>query len=176
MRFARTIRFDAAPDAAERAALERSIADAGGRVAWGGAISGRTYALAETPAPAQPAASGKTFGSAIIALAVTPHPPEAFSPLLEALGGPGRPAGILGCERAGDELLLEWDPAVTPVSVVTALIDTELQRFHGSRTTRSLAPLPVAVVAEIAARGLGAPEIAPDRILETYFEAPHGSA
>ncbi len=175
MKFARTIRFDAAPDAAERAALERSIAAAGGRVAWrSDAATGRTYGLVETPESAAFAVSGTSFAHAIIALAVTPRPPEAFPALLEALGGAGRPAGIASCERVGDDLVLEWDPAVSAASLVIAVLDTELRRFAGTRIARSLAPLPDAVMATVAAVGLGAPEIAPERMLETYLEASDG--
>ncbi len=175
MKFARTIRFDAAPDVAERAALERSIAAAAGRVAWrSDAATGRTYGLIETPESTEFAVSGTSFARAIIALAVTPRPPEAFPALLEALGGAGRPAGIASCERVAGDLVLEWDPSVSAVSLVIAVLDTELRRFSGARVARSLAPLPDAVTAMVAAGGLGAPEIGPDRILETYLEATHG--
>jgi len=175
VKFARTIRFDAAPVAAERAALERSIAAAGGAIGWhDDAATGRTYALVETPEPAELGGSGTAYGRAIIAVAVTPRPPEAFPALLEALAGAGRPVGVLGADRIGDDLVLEWDPAVSPASLVLALVDAELRRFAGSRLTRSLAPLPVDVVAAVAADGLRTPEIAPDRVLETYLGAPHG--
>jgi hypothetical protein len=175
VKFARTIRFDAAPVAAERAALERSIAAASGAIAWcDDASTGRTYALVETPEPIELGGTGTAYGGAIIAVAVTPRPPEAFPALLEALAGPGRPAGIVSAERVGDELALEWDPAVSPASLVMALLDVELRRFAGWRLTRSLAPLPVSVTAAVAADGLQTPGIAPDRVLETYLGAPHG--
>jgi hypothetical protein len=174
VKFARTIRFDAAPDAAERVALERSVAEAGGRVAWcDDATTGRTYGLIETPQSSNIVA-GTTYARAVIALAVTPRPPEAFPALLEALGGAGRPAGVLTAERVGAELVVEWDPSLSPAALVMAVLDTELRRFAGTRVARSLAPLPHAVVAAVAAGGLGAPEIDPTRILETYLEAPHG--
>jgi hypothetical protein len=175
VKFARTIRFDAAPVAAERVALERSIAAASGSVVWrDDAPTGRTYALVETPEPIELGGSGTAYGRAIIALAVTPRPPEAFPALLDALGGSGRPGGVLGADRIGDELALEWDPTLSPASLVMAVLDAELRRFAGSRVTRSLAPLPVSLSAAVAADGLGAAEIAADRVLETYLGAPHG--
>jgi len=175
VKFARTIRFDAAPVAAERAAVERSIAAASGSIAWRDDVTtGRTYALVETPGPVEFDGSGTAYGRAIIALAVTPRPPEAFPALLEAFRGAGRPVGMHGAERVGGELVLEWDPAVSPASLVMAVLDAELRRFEGSRVTRSLAPLPVDVIAAVAADGLGAPELAADSVLETYLEAPHG--
>jgi hypothetical protein len=176
VKFARTIRFDVAPNAAERAALERSVAAAGGLVAWrDDAATGRTYGSIETPEPCAVAA-GTTYERAIIALAVTPRPPEAFPALLDALGGDGRPESVLACDRVGDDLLLELDPVVGPIPLILAVLDAELRRFGGTRVTRSLAPLPVAVAAAVAAHGLGAPEIDASRILETYLEAPHGRA
>jgi len=175
VKFARTIRFDAAPVAAERAALERSIAAASGSIAWrDDAPTGRTYALVESPEPIELGGSGTAYEGAIIALAVTPRPPEAFPALLDAFAGPGRPAGVRGAERVADELVLEWDPAVSAASLVVSVLDTELRRFAGSRVTRSLAPLPTSVVAAVAADGLGAPGIAADRVLETYLEVRHG--
>lgn len=175
VKFARTIRFDAAPVAAERAALERSIAAASGSIVWrDDAPTGRTYALVETPEPVELGGSGTAYGRAIIALAVTPRPPEAFPALLEAVAGAGRPVGVHGAERIGDALVIEWDPAVSAASLVVAVLDAELRRFAGSRVTRSLAPLPTHIVAAVAAGGLGAPEIAADRVLETYLGAPHG--
>jgi len=173
---AASIRFDAVPDAAVRAALERRIAAAAGRIAWqDDAATGRTYALVETPEPFE-AAVGTAYAGAIIALAVTPRPPEAFPALADAFDGAGRPSGMLACDRIGDELVLEWDPARTRASVVVALLDAELARFRGTRASRALAPMPDAVLAAIAADGLEAPEIAPDRILETYVEARDGLA
>lgn len=173
---ARSIRFDAAPDAAVRATLERSVAAAAGRIVWqDDAATGRAYALVETPEPFEPAV-GTAYAGAIIALAVTPRPSEACPPLLESLGGDGRPSGMLTCERLGDEVVLEWDPGRTRASLVMALIDAELARFRGTRVARALAPMPDAVLAAVAADGMDAPEIAPDRFLETYIEGRDGLA
>lgn len=175
MKFARTIRFDAAPLAADRAALLRSIG-ASARTTWlDDTITGRAYALVESAEPVE-ASVGRPFEGAIIALAVTPSPAEAFPALHEALAGAGRPAGMLSCERAGDELAIEWDPQVTRASLVLAAIDTELARFHGTRRARLLAPLPDDIVAAIAADGLGARELDGARIIETYMGAGDGLA
>jgi hypothetical protein len=70
-----------------------------------------------------------------------------------------------------DALALEWNAKRTAPRVVMALIDVELQRFSGRRITKLLAPLSTEIQAQIAAEGLHAPEIAPDRILEVLIDA-----
>lgn len=108
----------------------------------------------------------------VIGLAVTPHPAEALPMLLEALGGTGRPAGILTCERTAEGgLRVRWDLAVTPASVVRALLAAEVGRFGGSYTTRLLEPLDVEALATIAADGLQSPGISSDRILDVLVQA-----
>ena len=111
------------------------------------------------------------YDEAIIALAIEPQPQDALPQLTRTLGGDGAPAGICSCERAGSAILVELCPSVTPASVVLRVVDVELQRFHGYRRTQLLALLPAQTVARIAAQGLQAPEIAPDRVLETLLEA-----
>jgi hypothetical protein len=107
----------------------------------------------------------------VIALAVTPHPAEALPALLEALGGAGRPAGILTCECAAEgELRVRWDIAVTPASVVRALLAAEVNRFAGAYTTRLLEPLSVEASAMVAADGLQSSELTTDRILDVLVQ------
>lgn len=92
--------------------------------------------------------------------------------LLEALGGAGRPAGILTCERTGEDgLRVCWDLAVTPASVVRSLLAAEVGRFGGSFTTRLLEPLDVESLAMVAADGLQCAEVSGDRILDVLVQA-----
>ena len=51
------------------------------------------------------------------------------------------------------------------------LIDVELRRFSSGRRSELLSPLTPMLSAKIAASGLKAPEIAPDRILELLIDA-----
>jgi hypothetical protein len=173
---ASTLRSNQTLHDAVRDTVESAIAARGGSVTWRDhARSGRTYGLIDLPdgMPAVRAVMREpitVFESAIIAVAVSPSVPEALPALLEALGGAGRPAGVLSCEAFEGDLLLEWDPGQTPASLIFAVMESELRRFVSGRTVELLTPLPEAIVAAIAADGLGTPEIASDRVLETLLE------
>jgi hypothetical protein len=159
-------------DGEQRAAIDAAVRAAEGRVFWRAhEPAGRSYALLELPAGSSADAIRATPGAtvydgAIIALAVFPEVTEALPKLLDALSGPGRPAGLLACRPCPGGVIVEWDPARTSPAVVLGLIDLELQRFGSGRVAESLSPLPAAVVAKVAAAGLAAPEIVPNRILE----------
>lgn len=174
-----TVRTPAKADPPLCERVEACVRAHGGRISWRSSErAGRTYASIEIAAGHTRDAAAElrriggltVYDRAIIALAVFPEPAEALPSLLETLGGEGRPDGVLACERAGNALIVEWDPLRTGADVVLALVDTELSRVRGSRTAESLVPVPAELAAAIAARGLGAPEIAPGRILETLLE------
>ncbi len=74
---------------------------------------------------------------------------------------------------SGGALILEFRPEVTPPNLILRIIDVELRRFGGARRTRLLSPLPMATAAAIASAGLQAPEIAPDRVLESLLGLEH---
>jgi hypothetical protein len=173
---ASTLRSDLILHDSVRATVEAAIGSRGGRVTWrDDAGSGRTYGLIELPedAPAVRAVVREpvtVFEAPIIALAVCPTVPEALPPLAQAFAGPGRPDGILSCEASNGRLILEWNPARTKTALVFSVLDTELRRFASGRTAELLAPLPEAIVAQIAAEGLGTPEIASNRVLETLLD------
>jgi hypothetical protein len=173
------LRFDAPPDAAlqERvAALARDGVRV--RVAQPAAIA-RTYALVEGPQAVDPAElaaqfpDARWYDAAIIALAIEPLPADALPHLQHALGGPGAPAGISESTVLGTNLIVEFRPDVTHADLIVRIIDVELRRFGGARRTQLLTPLPMATMAAIAARGLHAPEIASDRILEPLLGLEH---
>jgi hypothetical protein len=173
---ASTLRFGQILPDSVRATVAAAIASRGGSVTWrDDAGSDRTYGLVELPqgAPAVRAVVREpvtVFEAPIIALAVSPSVPEALPQLLEAFAGPGRPDGILSCEASNGRLILEWNPDRTKTALVFSLLDTELRRFASGRTGELLAPLPEALAAQIAAEGLGTPEIASNRVLETLLE------
>ena len=77
---------------------------------------------------------------------------------------------MISCEAAGEALVLEWDPARTAARLIFAVIDAELGRFASGRTVELLTPLPEELLARVAADGLGTPEIASNRVLETLLE------
>lgn len=138
---------------------------------------GATYVLAAVPDAqmgqefaAQHSASA-TYEPPIIALAIEPQSPDALPALFEALGGEGAPAGIVGCERREDAVILEFTPSVTPWRLVRSLIDVELQRFASARATVLLSPLTLQMQTQIAGDGLDCPQLAPDRVLEALIDA-----
>lgn len=136
----------------------------------------RTYALVEGSTAVEPAEllaalpAARAFDTAIIVLAIEPTPPDALPAIAEALSGAGGLTGVLECKRSGRALIVELEPHKTSPALVLQLADIELRRFSGYRRVRTLAPLPADVVAAIAANAMQAPEVAPDRILETLLE------
>jgi hypothetical protein len=170
-----TLSIDGSLDDARRAALDELAARSGGTIAWRfSAAAGRTYALLELAgtreiAAVREASGGSVYETAVIALAVSPAVPEALPALIDAFDGNGRPDGVLACRLFPGGIVIEWDPDRSPAEMIFALVDVELRRFRSGRTAELLAPLPPAVVAKVAAQGLGAPQVAPDRILEVLM-------
>ncbi|MBV8148239.1 MAG: hypothetical protein JO092_04030 [Candidatus Eremiobacteraeota bacterium] len=170
-----TLRFDRGMDSTELRELQAAVYALGATIALrSSARIGRTYGLLEiahaATADAVRAATGAAlYDTAIIALAVFPAPAEALPLLLDALGGAGRPSGVLESIQCGDGAVIEWDPRRTRAVVVLALIDVELRRFGASRTAELLSPLPEAIIAQISADGLTA-EITSEQIVETLVD------
>ncbi|MGZ3498783.1 MAG: hypothetical protein ACXWNK_09330 [Vulcanimicrobiaceae bacterium] len=176
MGWSRTLRVDEMLDDEQRISVAAALRGAGASVRFGPPNAfARTYALVEAGDEIVPetvercTAHGRLYDEAIIAVAIEPMPADALLALEDALGGGGRPAGITACDRAGSALIVELRPTVMPFALLAASIEVELRRFGGYRTTQLLSPLPVEVTAAIAADGLQAAEIAPDRILETLL-------
>jgi hypothetical protein len=171
-----TLSFDKDVDGEQRAAIEAAVLALGGSVIWRTQESARrSYALLEIPEKSNADAirawpGARVYDGSIIALAVFPAVTEALPNLLEALNGPGRPAGILACRPCPGGLVVEWDPGRTGASVVLGLVDLELQRFSSGRVCELLSPLSPELAAKLAAEGLAAPEIEPKRILELRID------
>jgi hypothetical protein len=175
----RTVKVDGQLDESLRGAVDAAVRSFGGRTLWRtSARAARSYGLLEFPDESDAAGAVKAvvrgarlFESPVIALAVFPAVPEALPPLLDALAGAGRPAGVLTCEPcAGDGIAIEWDLERSSAAVVLGVVDIELQRFHSGRSAELLTPLSPAWLARIAADGLRAAEISPDRVLEVLVE------
>ncbi len=173
-----TVRTGRGFDATAREAVDTAVISHGGSAAWREHPAlGRAYGAIAVPTAAGAGAvraaltgDAVAYDAAVAALAVFPADRSAVPALLEALGGPGRPAGVLACEPCEGGAIVEWDPQRTAPSVVAALVDAELARAQTGRRILALAPLPLDVVAAIAADGLQAPGVAPDRILEHLLE------
>jgi hypothetical protein len=167
-----TLSTDGVLDTKRRAEIDEAVRRAGGTAAWRSSErASRTYALLELPdgydhAAVRAGCEGVIYDKAVIALALFPALSEALPFVLEALGGAGRPAGILACRPCPGGAVVEWDPDITQAAVVLGIADVELRRFTSARVAELLSPLPPALVAKLAASGLQAPEIEPKRILE----------
>jgi hypothetical protein len=174
-----TLRFSPSPDASEIEAVRSLVAEHAGSVTWVESTKyERTYGLVEDVDAAcmdalRLRSRAAVFDRPIIALAVVPNAPEALPALLDALGGRARPSGVIGCERCAGGLVVEWDLDETGIDVVMNLIDVETARFRAARVNALLTPLPLRWWTRIAAEGLRAPEISPDRVLEEQLEV-HG--
>jgi hypothetical protein len=172
----RTLRIDGIVGDATRERVDAQLAVQGGSAIWRtSAATGRSYALLELPgrpdiAGIAGAAGAKIYETPIIALAVFPGVREALPPLLGALGGPGRPAAILSCDPCEGGVILEWDPQRASAGPILGLVDVELRRFNSGRTAELLAPLPSVWIARIAADGLQAPQVTPERVLESLMD------
>ncbi|MBV8491001.1 MAG: hypothetical protein JO199_10785 [Candidatus Eremiobacteraeota bacterium] len=175
-----TVRTGASFDGTSRKAVEDAVLSRGGAVLWhdGGAFE-RTYALVEAPVEARVTAAevGRLFGGdatvyegALVAVAIVPAHAAGIPALVDAFGGAGRPAGMVTCEASAGAAILEWDPSATAPETVWNLVDAELERYGSGRCATLLSPLPADVTAAIAARGLQAPEIGPERVIETLLE------
>lgn len=139
------------------------------------APAGRTYGLVQGAASAEPEAvaqaipGAKWYDETIIALAIEPTPADALPAIAGPFSSGAGVAGVLDCAAFAQLMVVEFQARTAP-SLILNLVDVELRRFHGYRKVTLLNPLPPEIVAQIAAGGLQAPEIAPDRILETLLE------
>lgn len=167
-----TLSFSRTIGDAERADVDELLHARGASARWRtSARLSRSYALVEASNASVAASIGQSsdatvYDREIIALAVLPTVAQALPHVVEALSGSGRPAGVLRCTQSGDAAVVEWDPHQSSPALVFDTIDVELRRFASGRTVEILSPLTAPLVARVAAGGLGAPEIATDRILE----------
>ncbi len=140
------------------------------------APGGRTYGLVQGPASVEPDAAAQALSGArwyeetIIALAIEPTPVDALPAIAAPFSPDAGVAGVLECTVLEKSIVVEFQPARAAPSLILNLADVELRRFHGYRKVTLLNPLPAEIIALIAASGLQAAEIGPDRILETLLE------
>ena len=168
-----TLRFTPPPDDAETGAVQTVCLRHVAAVQWERPNFGRQYALVESSQDAVrdelAHVRATVFRGPVIALAVSPTTPEALPGLLDALGGAGRPAGVCGCERVENAAIVEWDLERTPWETIEAVIDAECGVYRSGRVNALLTPLPDPWWARLAAHGLRAPEITPERVLEVQL-------
>ncbi len=171
-----TVRYNPLPGENVRSSLGDFARRNGATVSWGdNAAFNRSYALIEGASAAMLGMQdGATvFETPVIALAIRPNVAEALPALQEALGGAGRPSGVLTCDTLSGAVVVEWNLDRTAADVLLGLVDVELARFQSARVNELLTPLPLRWWTAIARVGLQAPEIAPDRVLEALIEEHH---
>ncbi len=104
----------------------------------------------------------------IVSRTVTLADPLARANVVDALGGPGGPVGVIDVAQDGPTVTVRFDDAVTAADLVDDLVAIE-SVFVPERTARELA---LDEAAAIAAAGLGDPELDGSRVLETYLHEP----
>jgi hypothetical protein len=166
-----TISVAGSPAQSRRDEIEEIVRARGGRVTWRINPSLRSYGLLEFPGAFAAAelrgVPGETvYDGAVIGWAVFPTVREALPYLYEALGGAGRPVGVLACRHCEGGAVVEWDPGVTGTELILRLVDLELRRFNSPRRAALLSPAMPGMLAKVAASGLQAAEIGEERILE----------
>ena len=97
----------------------------------------------------------------IVSRSVTLADPLARANVVEALGGPGGPAGVLELREDEHTLTVRFDDAITAPDLIA--IESI---FVAAKTTRDLA---LEEAAAIAAAGLGDPELDESRVIEAYL-------
>ena len=92
-----------------------------------------------------------------------------LEPLLACFSGPARPAGVVDARREDDAVVVEIDVARTPLALVLATIDAELEYAPG-RTIETLQPLDDTTLTALGGALLGEPRIDVSRLIETHLE------
>lgn len=170
-----SVRIEGALEERQREAVSRAVTSLGGRAVSWHVRPERTYALFALPDGydacvfARAAGAQRVDDPALVVLEVIPDEPRRREALARALGGAGRPAGIVDAVRTHRGILVELDAARTPLSLVIDVVDTELELAPGRKIVPLLALDDAAMTA--AARDiLGDPAIDVSRLIETYTE------
>jgi hypothetical protein len=173
------IRFAKVLAAGERDVVVRAVASVGAAATSWRDAGDRTYVLLTLAALADEALLRERVRAvapdaridvpALAILRIAPDRERHLARLADALGGRGRPAGVVASATDGDALVVEVDVRTTPLSSIVASVDAEVGR-HG-RGIEPLFPLSDATLTDIAGHVLGLPDLAPSRLIEPYLEA-----
>jgi hypothetical protein len=171
-----SIRFDGVPGVAGRDELVRLLSSAGIEVAsWTASRSGaRTYAALALPAGAEAEAAASGIAGARfavpapLAFEIVPREPARLAALQHALGGAGRPTGVVEAVLDATSLLLELEPR-TSLRLVLDVLDGELAHAPG-RTVVPLLPLSDEALAAFAGATLSVAGLDASRLIEHYSE------
>jgi hypothetical protein len=94
--------------------------------------------------------------------------PLARANVVDALSGPGRPAGVTDVVEDGTQVTVRFDDAISAPDLIDDLVAIESVFVPA----RSRAQLAMDGAAAMAAAGLADPDLDVTRILETYLREP----
>jgi len=170
-----SVRFGDALDQHERESATRTLRSVGATATSWKTAAGRTYAGLELDDMADPGVVRERVASARLdvpplrVFRIRPLHGHLPARLSDALGGAGRPSGVVDVMIDDDAFVVEFDTR-TPPSLIIALIDIELAAAPG-RTIEPLVPLDDATLAAFAGDVLGIADLDADRIIETHTAA-----
>jgi hypothetical protein len=136
---------------------------------------GRTYGLLELDEHCDLALLSKALADARFTepppaiVEIVPDHERRLPALVHALGGPGRPAGVLDAVSTAHSLVLEIDVTKTALSLILDIVDVELQTAPGRRII-PIIPLTDTMLAALARDLVGDPALDISRLIETYTE------
>jgi hypothetical protein len=164
LRFARTLSRE------ERNAFDSVLLAAGACAAHWAALEGASLTLASTSGDPDAIAAALPEGCSErcrgCLLAIEPEQPEALGRLLAALGGAARPAGVREAIVTDGSLVVLWDDARSPLSLLLDIVDVETD---ARRTIRLLLPLSDDSLARLGAALLGLQDFDAGRFIETHL-------
>ncbi len=100
----------------------------------------------------------------VVRTIVTPDPAIRAN-VIDALSGPGAPAGIVACFERDDIVSVRFDDEITPASLIDDLITIESHFVPGAALDESDDD----GIAHLAAAGLADPDLDASRILERHL-------
>lgn len=168
-----TLRLLEDGERADRTTLEAIVRDGGGTLTWhiDEALRLAYGTCSGVDSAAVVGQNVTVYEGDIIAVALTPSCVEAIPRLLDALGGAGRPLGVMAAFERAQNVVVEIAWQRTLPSFVLGIADRELRAMGATRRTRLLTALSDAAACAIAADGLATPDIAPSRVLEALLES-----
>ena len=128
-----------------------------------------TVALARDPdlATLRSAVVGIVDEPPLLVLRVTPTAPHFAAAIAHALGGPGRPAGVLATFARASDVVVECDRSRTSLATLVALVDCELASSPGRRI-EPLVGIDDATLVAFAANVLGELDLESSRLIEPH--------
>jgi len=168
------VRFLGVLASSERDRVDRSLRSRGAAVTSWNDAGERTFALVALGASADAETLRVTLPEADVAvppravLRVSAGQPRRNAALAAALGGAGRPAGVVASATEADAVVIEVDMRKTPLAFIVTLVD--VVAAGNARRIEPVLPLGDEELTALAGAILGEPSLTPSRLIETYVE------